>query len=205
MSQVLIPAEYEQTQMAVEERVQNAEFISISADGWSDVCSNSIINVIAHVPEPFLIISIDTENNRHTAEYIAEILSQEIERVGPEKVIGLITDNAANMKAAWRILQQKYPWLLCYGCKNHIFHLTTKDICSIEPVKELIKESKDLADFFGLLVEKVSKINYIGHLRALSSKDKSVPEEPEDAFNSSDEELIIVEDDTSNPLLYSHM
>jgi hypothetical protein len=51
-------------------------------------------------------------------------------------------------------------------------------------------------------VEKVSKINYIGHnLRALSSKDKSVPEEPEDAFNSSDEELIIVEDDTSNPLL----
>ena len=51
-------------------------------------------------------------------------------------------------------------------------------------------------------MEKVSQINYIGHnLRALSSKDKSIPVESEDAFNPSDEELIIVEDDTSNPLL----
>ena len=31
MSQVLIPAEYEQTNMAIEERAQNADFISISA------------------------------------------------------------------------------------------------------------------------------------------------------------------------------
>uniref|UniRef100_A0A914CQ82 ISXO2-like transposase domain-containing protein n=1 Tax=Acrobeloides nanus TaxID=290746 RepID=A0A914CQ82_9BILA len=44
-----------------------------------------------------------------------------------------------------------------------------------------------------LLVEKVSQINYIGHnFRALSSRDKSIPEESEDAFNSSDEELIVV-------------
>lgn len=58
-----------------------------------------------------------------------------------------------------------------------------------------------LTTIFSLLVEKVSQINYIGHnFRALSSKDKSIPEESEDAFNSSDEELIVV-DDTLNPLL----
>ena len=40
---------------------------------------------------------------------ISEGIKQTINEIGEEKVVAIITDNAANMKAAWRILKNEYP------------------------------------------------------------------------------------------------
>jgi len=49
--------------------------------------------------------SVSTNEERYTSENIAEDIKQTIEEVGEKKVVAVIIDNAANMKAAWTILK----------------------------------------------------------------------------------------------------
>ena len=59
-----------------------------------------IINYIISTPQPVFYKSTDTRDNRHTSLYIADELKAVINDLGPQKVFSLVTDNAANMKAA---------------------------------------------------------------------------------------------------------
>ena len=56
-------------------------------------------------------------DNRHTGLYIADELKAVINDLGPQKVFALVTDNAANMKAAWSevgVLPSPHThWLSC--------------------------------------------------------------------------------------------
>lgn len=65
-SKELVPREFARVQIAVEERIQMADFLALSIDGWTDVAMNAIIDVIVYTPEPFLYDSIDTGENSHT-------------------------------------------------------------------------------------------------------------------------------------------
>ncbi|XP_025413393.1 uncharacterized protein LOC112685671 [Sipha flava] len=60
-------------------------------------------------PQPLFYKFVACEENRHTSDYIAIELCTVIEEIGPEKVYGITTDNAANMRAAWTIVKDKYP------------------------------------------------------------------------------------------------
>uniref|UniRef100_A0A915CPJ5 DUF659 domain-containing protein n=1 Tax=Ditylenchus dipsaci TaxID=166011 RepID=A0A915CPJ5_9BILA len=67
--------------------------------------------------QPFLLNSIDATEDSHTGEYIAKLLAKEIHAVGKHKVVAVVTDHAANMRSAWRLLAQDFPWILFEGCK----------------------------------------------------------------------------------------
>lgn len=71
------------------------------------------------------------------------------------KVLGIVTDNAKNMKGAWKILQEKYNHLQPYGCVAHGLNLLAKDISSIESIaiivnkgKEIVKEKPNICYLF---------------------------------------------------------
>lgn len=57
------------------------------------------MNIIVTTPKPFIFKSIDCGSNRHSAE-----ISSVVEELGKEKCLGVITDNASNMKKAWKLL-----------------------------------------------------------------------------------------------------
>uniref|UniRef100_A0A915EAY5 DUF659 domain-containing protein n=1 Tax=Ditylenchus dipsaci TaxID=166011 RepID=A0A915EAY5_9BILA len=63
-----------------------------------------------HCPKPFLLNSIDATKNRTQVigEYIAKLLAEEINAVGKSKVVAIVTDHAANMRSAWRLLAKDY-------------------------------------------------------------------------------------------------
>ena len=61
------------------------------------------------ISQPLFYKSISICEEWHIAENISEGIKQIINEIGEEKVVAIITDNAANMKAAWRILKNKYP------------------------------------------------------------------------------------------------
>jgi hypothetical protein len=44
-----------------------------------------------------------------TGLYIADEMKAVINDLGPQKVMALVTDNAANMKAAWSKVEESYP------------------------------------------------------------------------------------------------
>ena len=62
----------------------------------------------------------------HTGEYIAEKVLEVIEEVKQEcgkMTVAVVTDNASNMKKAWKLLVRKHPELTSYGCAAHSLSL----------------------------------------------------------------------------------
>lgn len=76
----------------------------------------------------------------HTAEYMCDEISNVIKELGPQKVIALCTDNAANMKKSWVLLQEKFPGLECYGCLAHGLNLIFGDSLKINTIGKVITE-----------------------------------------------------------------
>lgn len=68
--------------------------------------------------------------------------------LGPQKVVAVVTDNARNMKAGWKLLEQKYPWIVFEGCKAHGLDLATKDLCKLDFVADVVDKCVDIAKFF---------------------------------------------------------
>ena len=84
------------------------------------------------------------KEERHTAENIALVgLETTMKDAGINRFGAIITDNAPNMKAAWKILKQKYPKKIFLGCQAYGIHLWMKDIISIEWIKDIIEKAKN--------------------------------------------------------------
>ena len=85
-----------------------------------------------------------TGENCHTGEYIAEEISKVIDEVGPEKISAVVSDNAANMRSAWAIIQEKYDHIFCYGCVAHGLHLLANDLCAVDSISKLVIRAKEI-------------------------------------------------------------
>jgi hypothetical protein len=110
LSNPLLNKEYDKIQVKVAQKLAEADSLTLMSDGWTDIRGNPLINIIFVTPQPVFVKAVET-TSRHTGEYIANILSTEIESVGASKVQAVVTDNASNMKLAWKLLKDKYPHL----------------------------------------------------------------------------------------------
>ena len=72
---------------------------------------------------------------------MAKCIIDVIEEIGPSKVTGLCTDNAANMKRAWNGVKDTYPHIHAYGCLAHMLNLTFGDILKMKSVDATLKNS----------------------------------------------------------------
>jgi hypothetical protein len=60
-------------------------------------------------------------------------------------VQAVVTDN---MKLAWKLLKDKYPHLVTFGCLAHGLNLLAKDINNIESIKNVIGICKTIINLF---------------------------------------------------------
>ncbi|CAB4422917.1 unnamed protein product [Rhizophagus irregularis] len=67
---------------------------------------------------------------------------------GINKFIAVITDNANNMKAAWRILKEKYPNKIFLGYWAHGINLWVKNIIKHNWANEILNMAKKLSLYF---------------------------------------------------------
>lgn len=72
-------------------------------DGWTNIRKEPIINYIITTPVPIFYKTISTEAVSHSGTYIVKEISSIIQDLGPNKVLGVVTDNAKSMKSAWEI------------------------------------------------------------------------------------------------------
>ena len=104
------------------------QFISITSDAWSNIANESVVNYMAVCPSKSLFLeSVNTEEQGHDAEWLAQDISRVIDGIG-ENVVGAITDNTAANKKMWGILEEKYPANFFHGCVSHGLHLLVKDV-----------------------------------------------------------------------------
>lgn len=132
----------------VEEQIAAAHCVAIMCDGWSNVRNESIINFVVTTPKPILYKTLATGKESHTAEYIANQINAVIEEIGIRKVFGLVTDNAANMKAAWTILERESDEtktnLFVYGCFAHSLNLIFGDFRKVPTFQLFLAQAVSL-------------------------------------------------------------
>ena len=141
--------EYGKTSFSVRDAVKKAPFVSICTDGYTDRSGRHVYNVICLTPTPFLWTTVETTTESETIAFLSNLLKKEVEKIGPEKVMGIITDHAANIRGAANQLKIDYPWLIVEGCKAHLLNLLAKDICEkSDLVKSIIKKCSLVTSFF---------------------------------------------------------
>jgi hypothetical protein len=70
-----------------------------------------------------------------------------INDLGTQKVFALVTDNAANMKAAWSNVEESYPHITPIGCAAHALNLLLKADMALKTMDTLYKRAKEMVRF----------------------------------------------------------
>jgi hypothetical protein len=129
--------------------VENAPVVSIVSDGWSNIRNDHLVNFVVIIPncKPILYKAIETTEISQTGEAIYQELHKVIQEIGAEKVCSVVTDNASNMKAAWKLIKKEYPTMFANGCAAHVLNLLVKDILQISDYEETLRHAVEVSKF----------------------------------------------------------
>ena len=129
----------------------NSKGLSIVSDGWSDAQRRPLLNFLAVTEDgPMFLKAINTEGISKTKEYISEKMLAVIDEVGAQNVVQVITDNAANCRAAGIIVEQKHPQIFWTPCVVHTLNLALKNICAPRDIDdELYDEFQWISEIIG--------------------------------------------------------
>ncbi|XP_025702697.1 uncharacterized protein [Arachis hypogaea] len=126
---------------------------TIMADGWTDRCRRTLINFLVYCPKGTVFLkSVDASHISKTAEALFKLLRDVVLFVGPENVVHVVTDNAANYVAAGRLLESEFPRLYwspwCYTpCAAHCINLMLQDIGKLVEVTETVSQASMITKY----------------------------------------------------------
>ena len=78
-----------------------------------------------------------------------------------------MTDNAANMKAAWSKVDESYPHITPIGCAAHALNLLLVDIMALKSMDTLYKRAKEIVRYVK------GQVTAVIYLTKQSEKNKS--------------------------------
>ncbi|GJR04378.1 zf-BED domain-containing protein [Tanacetum coccineum] len=110
---------------------------TLMTDGWSDRKNRPICNFLVNNPKGTIFLaSIDTSDISKTKEKVFAMLDDFVKKISEEHVVQVVTDNAANYKAAGEMLMNKRNKLFWTPCAAHCIDLMLEDF------EKKIKEHK---------------------------------------------------------------
>ncbi|XP_010444948.1 PREDICTED: uncharacterized protein LOC104727550 [Camelina sativa] len=114
----------------------NEKGVSIVSDGWSDPTRKPLINFISVSGNaPLFMKAVDCAREVKDKFFISNLMKEVINEVGHQKIVQIITDNAANCKAAGEIIECTYPHIYWAPCVVHTRNLALKNICAARNVE----------------------------------------------------------------------
>ncbi|GAU41171.1 hypothetical protein TSUD_89670, partial [Trifolium subterraneum] len=122
---------------------------TIMTDGWTDRKRRTILNFLVHSPKGTVFLkSIDASDITKTADKILKMIDDVVQEVGEENVVQIVTDNAANYKAAGKLLMEKRSNLYWTPCAAHCIDLMLEDFEKKIPLhKETIAKGKKITTY----------------------------------------------------------
>lgn len=130
------------------EQMWKLEGCTLMSDEWMDVHGRSIINFFVNSSAgSFYLTSIDTSYIKKTDCYIVSILEEVVEEIGPENVVQVCTNNAANYIGAGNKLMVKYEHLFWTPCVAHFINLILEDIGNIPRMERVISTARKITSF----------------------------------------------------------
>lgn len=130
------------------EKDLKGKIVSMAMDGWSNLHVEPIVCIsVTDISEGniHLIDTIDTAENRHTADYLLDLAVTAIKNCQKFgcSVKSFVTDNANNMTKMRNQLSERedlgMPDIITYGCSAHILNLLGKDI-DVPSLKDEVKK-----------------------------------------------------------------
>lgn len=103
----LLLAEFARCKMELQRLLRSYSNLTVSADHWTDRRRRSILGITVVFPDGTaeMLAVIEDSAEKHTADKIASHVIQALQRYDIKQNVGmLVTDNAANMAAARRIV-----------------------------------------------------------------------------------------------------
>jgi hypothetical protein len=91
--------------------------------------------------------SIDASSEIANASMLADLLEQQIDKIGRENVVQVVTNNRANFKAAGRLLMDRIPHLFWTPCAARCLDLMLEDIGNIKSFNTCINQAKKVSRF----------------------------------------------------------
>ena len=142
----LLDTECETVKANVESVIREADCVGLICDGWSNLRNEAILNFVVTTPNPILYKTMTTGEESHTGKFMAKVMNEVIDKLGPKKVLGVCTDNASNMKSAWSIVSQKpgQEHISCYGCLAHGINLLMTEIGKLQTVQKVVNDAKGI-------------------------------------------------------------
>ena len=126
---------YKNVKSNVDNWLKRDPFGCLTSDGWSNIKNESVINYMLVSGEVTLFLeSTQSGEQTHTSEYLAADIARVISST-QGKISGVIMDNTAANKKAWKILKEGHPRMLFQGCVAHGLHLLVKDVFAATKVK----------------------------------------------------------------------
>ncbi|XP_066392488.1 uncharacterized protein [Miscanthus floridulus] len=118
---------------------------TIMFDGWTDTSHRHLINFLANSPAgTFFLGSVDASSEIANGPLLADLLEKQIDKVGKEHVVQIVTNNGANFKAAGRLLMERIPHLFWTPCATHCLDLLLEDIGKIKEFNTCINMAKKM-------------------------------------------------------------
>ena len=122
--------------------------VTLVSDGWTNVQNCPIINfLIVNGDGVMFVDAVDTSGATKDAKYIADTLASQIEALGKECVVQVVTDNASNCVAARKQLSERYPDIVFAACSAHCLDLLLEDIGKQTWASAVIQRGHDVVKF----------------------------------------------------------
>lgn len=160
VTQSLMPQMFEMTVECVKDTLRNVEAVYLTTDGWTSRSNQSFISVTAHFIDPknetlvssVLLGCIDFDE-KHTSDNLARFLRNIVDEWNlSNKLTAVITDNAANIKAAIR--KCNWRWLSCFA---HSINLTVQS--SLKCIESTLIKIKNIVQYFKKSSHALAKLN----------------------------------------------
>lgn len=109
---------------------------TLSLDGWSTITNTPVIGISFTVEggESYFAEAIDTTGTPHTSDNLYNLAVSSIESIETHfgvKIVGIVTDGAANMvsmRDCFKLNQTNQRNFFTYGCQSHVLNLFTKEL-----------------------------------------------------------------------------
>ena len=159
----MLPARYEHVRDELKVQLSCVQYCALTCELWTSRQALGYITVTCHFIDSSWVLKsavLVTTNvtNDHTAENIAE----ELKRVTDEwkitnKVVAVVTDNAANIAAAVRLNGWRH-----IPCFAHTLNLVVQDSLAADPPLSCIqKKCRDIVSYFHRSSKATERLNAI--------------------------------------------
>ncbi|KAF1860234.1 hypothetical protein Lal_00037572 [Lupinus albus] len=121
---------------------------TLMADGWTDRSRQTLINFLIYCPKIIVFIkSVDASHASKTADLLFKLFKEVVMYVGPENIVYIVIDNAANYVDVGRLLEKEFPHLFWSPCATHCVNLMFQDIGKLLEVTDTISHAANITKY----------------------------------------------------------